>query len=159
MQIKILNKENLEIKTKEATVVGGKIVKINNIELLGPGEYEIGGIEVFGLFDNIYIFHVEGMAVGYFAGLNRELTEKEIQSLSIVEIAILPVGGGEVLDSKKALDLAKLIDPKIIIPIQATDYKEFCEQAGNCQEPIDVFKITRQQLMLMEGRTVIQLKS
>lgn len=158
MQIKLLNKDKIEIKTKDATIIAGDEVKINDVKLLGSGEYEIGGVEVFGLVDNVYVFHTDGIAIGYFYGLNRDLTDLEIESLNMVEIAILPVGGGNVLDSKKALSLAKRIDTRIIIPVQVEDTKEFCDEVGDCLEPVDVFKTTKQQVALMEGLTVVQIK-
>jgi hypothetical protein len=159
MQIKMISKDKFEIKTKNSVVITSPEVKINDVKLLGPGEYEVGGIEVFGFDNNIYIFHIENIALGYLADITAPLSQEEMEGLSEIEILILPVSAGEKLELKQALDVIKMIDPKIIIPAKSDDNSAFCEAMGSCQEPVDIYKITKQQLMSMEGQTAIQLKS
>jgi hypothetical protein len=156
MQITLLNRETIEIKSKNATVVAGNQSKINNVELMGPGEYEIGGVEVFGISNHIYVFRVEDINIAFLYSINRPLTQQENEALTDVSMVILPVGEGS-LDTKTASQIIKALEPSVVIPYQGSDMTEFCQAAGVCQEPISVYKINKHQLELQEGQLAIQL--
>lgn len=150
-------KNKIEIKTKNAVIKTGDEVYINDINLPGLGEYEVAGVEASSTIKGIFRFRVEDVVVVYFDGLNRKLSDQEVESLSDVAIALLPVGGGKVLDSKSAIAFVKELEPKVVIPIEMEDPKAFCEQVGGCEEPIDSYKITKQLLATMEGQTAVIL--
>ena len=157
MQIDWKGADKIEIKTKGATISTGAKIKINEVELLGPGEYEIAGVEIFGIANDIYLFKVEDINIGYFNSINRALSADEIKELSDISIAIIPIGGKGVIDENKAVDIIKAIEPTIVIPIESAGLDKFCKIIGNCQDPISSYKTTKQQIELMEGVTTVIL--
>lgn len=157
MQITWKGGKSLEIKVKDATITTGDTVVINDIVLPGPGEYEVAGVQVFGIAPEIYFFRADEIACAYFDGINRSLTDEEVSSLTDASIIFIPVGGKGVLDPKKATEIIKLLEPTIVIPIEADDFTDFCKVGGGCEEPIASYKITKQQLESMEGQTLVVL--
>ena len=157
MQIEWKGNNKIEIKTKGATISTGEKIKINDVELLGPGEYEVAGVEAFGIAQEIYVFRVEDIGIGYFDSINRALSAEEIKTLSDISIAIIPVGGKNVIDENKAADIIKALEPTIVIPIENDNFDKFCKLVGKCQEPVNSYKVTKQQIALMEGVTTVIL--
>jgi L-ascorbate metabolism protein UlaG (beta-lactamase superfamily) len=89
-------------------------------------------------------------------GLHRVLTESEIEKLGTIDILLLPVGGGELLDSKRAVEVMNAIEPRLVIPLahQVEGLKEelgtadsFCKQVGVCTRTDgNKLKISRKDL-------------
>lgn len=158
MQITWKGGKSLEIKAKDAMLTTGENVVINDIVLPGPGEYEVAGVQVFGIAPEIYFFRIDEIACAYFDGINRSLTDDEVSSLTDASVIFLPVGGKGVLDPKKATEIIKLLEPKIVIPIEADDFTDFCKIAGGCAQPVSTYKITKQLLESMEGQTCVVLE-
>lgn len=107
-------------------IIGGdfKIVR-------GPGEYEMHEVFITGIrtyHDNkggeergrntAYIVEVENMTICHLGDLGHTLTEEQVEALSSVDILIVPVGGGPVLDAEKAAEVVGQIEPKLVIPMQ-----------------------------------------
>lgn len=131
-----------------------------------PGEYEANGLFVFGISlatpeapsptNLIYRFEIEGMNIGFLGGLHRVLTESEIEKLGTIDILLLPVGGGELLDSKRAVEVMNAIEPRLVIPLahQVEGLKQelgtadsFCKQVGVCTRTDgNKLKISRKDL-------------
>jgi len=158
MQITWKGGKSLEIKAKDATILTGDDVRVNDIVLPGPGEYEVAGVQVFGIAPEIYFFRIDEIACAYFDGINRSLTDDEVSSLTDASVIFIPVGGKGVLDPKKATEIIKLLEPTVIIPIEADDITDFCKVTGVCAQPVSTYKITKQQLESMEGQTCVVLE-
>lgn len=157
MQIKWKGENRVEIETKGAVILTGEKTTINDVKLSGPGEYEVAGVEAFGIAAEIYLFRVEDVGIAYFDSINRTLSADEVKALSDISIAIIPVGGKEVIDENKAADIIKAIEPTIVIPIESENFDKFCKLLGKCQEPVNAYKITKQQISLMEGMITVIL--
>ncbi|EKD33538.1 MAG: Zn-dependent hydrolase of the beta-lactamase fold-like protein [uncultured bacterium] len=132
------------------------------------GEYEVKGAFVYGISaplakesdysksHTIYRIEAEGMRLVHLGVLDRDLTDIELEQLQSADILFLPVGGGRVLDPKKALEVFEKIEPRIIIPIMVTspNLKEklgtveaFCNQLGTCKkETATKYRIARKDL-------------
>lgn len=92
-----------------------------------PGEYEVNGIFAYAIplhskdekypFRLMYRFQLEGMSVGFLGGLNRALTDEEVSALGNIDILLLPVGGGDLLTAKQAVDIIKAVEPRMVIPL------------------------------------------
>lgn len=131
-----------------------------------PGEYEVGGVFVYGIQDTdadegakrpfIYRIEAEDMSVAFLGGLNRTLTNKEIESLGNIDILILPVGGGEVYDAKTASKIMSQVEPRIVIPVhyhisgiktKLGTVDQFCSALGVCKrEDVNKLKISKKDL-------------
>lgn len=97
----------------------------------GPGEYEMNEVFITGIRtyhddkrgeergrNTAYVFEVENMAICHLGDLGHTLGPDLVEALRSVDILIVPVGGGPVLDAEKASDVIGQIEPKIVIPMQ-----------------------------------------
>ena len=89
-----------------------------------PGEYEVHGAFVFASSaptkaggNLICRIESEDMVIAHLGSLDRLLTDAELDQLKNVDILMIPVGGGRVLDGKKAVEVVAQIEPRVIIPM------------------------------------------
>lgn len=93
-----------------------------------PGEYEVKGIFVYGISapregqknkNGRLIFRIvgEGLSLAHLGALDRPLTNEELAHFENVDVLMLPVGGGEVLDPKRANEIITQIEPRLVIPM------------------------------------------
>ncbi|MEI6296449.1 MAG: MBL fold metallo-hydrolase [bacterium] len=99
----------------------------------GPGEYEIGGIFIRGigveqvvdgikkmntvysvLFDEINLCHLGAVNVS-------ELKPEVMEALGSIDILFVPITGEPLATPSTASKLTTALEPRIIIPLQATD--------------------------------------
>lgn len=96
-----------------------------------PGEYEMNEVFITGIrtyHDNkrgeergrntIYIIEIENITICHLGDLGHSLSAEQVEALTAVDILIVPVGGGPVLDADKAAEVVGQIEPKIVIPMQ-----------------------------------------
>ena len=85
-----------------------------------PGEYEIRSVFIQGLKTDGPVFYslsVENIQLAYLPGLNRELTEAELELMENTDVLFIPIGGYEVLSGKKADKVISQIEPRLVIPM------------------------------------------
>lgn len=98
--------------------------------ITGPGEFEIGGVFITGIQTNgyskhdtneprntLYVFDYEGVTVAHLGDLSRVPSQAEIEALGTVHVALVPVGGGNGLNSAKAAEVISLLEPGFVIPM------------------------------------------
>ena len=96
----------------------------------GPGEYEISGVSIIGLPsfhddkkgqergpNTMYVFEAEGLRFAHLGDLGHKLSDKEVEKLGDIDVLMVPVGGVYSLDSKKAAEVVRSIEPNIVIPM------------------------------------------
>ena len=92
----------------------------------GPGEYEIGGVFVTGIatpsrtgkFNNIvYLFDYNGLTVAHLGDIGDVPSQKQIEDLELVNVLLVPVGGGSSLNAARAAELVSMLEPNIVIPM------------------------------------------
>jgi hypothetical protein len=154
MIITYFGADKFEFKAKNGTVILDKSIKIGEQEISDSGEYEIGGIEV-EIMGDIKIFRTESMTITYLYNRKKALSEEELQSLSNIDILLIPVGGAEVFSAKEAIDAVSNIEPRIVIPMHYQDLGEFCKGEGNCSEPQDSLKISKDKLPQEERQIIV----
>ncbi|MBM3210078.1 MBL fold metallo-hydrolase [Candidatus Saccharibacteria bacterium] len=99
-----------------------------------PGEFEIGKFSIKGVAmqrhidegdeknTTSYRIEVEDIAIGFLGHVDAKPTEEQLESLGLIDILIVPVGGnGYTLDAQSAVKLAKQIEPKIVVPVHYDD--------------------------------------
>lgn len=99
-----------------------------------PGEYEVSGVTVYGLQARSHIDEPDQMSATMYkidapdlrivaAGhIFPKLTDEELETLGIVDVLIVPVGGnGYTLDGEGAMELIKKIEPKLVVPTHYAD--------------------------------------
>ncbi len=105
-------------------------VKSKQRMVCGPGEYEIGNVFITAVRTNggnqrkkdelrntLYVFDYEGVAVAHLGNLYRVPSQSQVEALGTVNVALVPVGGGEGLNAAKAAEVISLLEPGIVIPM------------------------------------------
>jgi L-ascorbate metabolism protein UlaG (beta-lactamase superfamily) len=132
-----------------------------------PGEYEVKGLHVHAIQDPavdagtrfrpvIFRCVIEGMSVAFLGQLKRKLTPFELEELDDVDVLLLPVGGGDVMDSKIASETIAEIEPRMIVPLHFDlpgiktplgTVDAFCKALGVCKrQDANKLKITKKDL-------------
>jgi len=118
----------------------GKIREIEDAKVLDwPGEFEVSNIAIEsfsaerfakegsleGENVNIFVFVVDGIKICHLSGLAHELSDELLNHIGDIDILLIPIGGGDVLDGKTAQKVVEAIEPRIVIPMyySATDSK------------------------------------
>ncbi len=101
----------------------------------GPGEYEVEDFSIRGIpatrhidtdasepLSTIYRIDVGDVSIALLGNVAGRLSEDQLEAIGVVDVAILPVGGGGyTLDYVSAATLARQIDPKVVIPVHYAD--------------------------------------
>ncbi len=119
-----------------------------------PGEYSARGINAVGLDsfhddkngmergrNTVFVIESEDLRICHLGDLGCDLTSEQLEEIDGIDVLFIPVGGKYTIDGKKAAELAKKIEPRIVIPIHykmkgsnidISDEKKFCSEIGNC---------------------------
>lgn len=135
--------------------------------ILNPGEYEVKGVFVTGIQDSasepgesmrhvIYRFLVEDLSIGFLGQLARPLTDREIEALESIDILLIPIGGGTVMDAKLASKTISDIEPRIVVPLfyeipgiktKLASVDTFCKALGVCKrQNVNKLNLTKKNL-------------
>ncbi len=115
--------------------------------ITGPGEYEIHDVFIRGIrtyHDNekgaklgkntVYLIEMEDLLICHLGDLGHPLTEEQSESMSSVDVLIVPVGGGPTIDSTAAAELVGQLEPSVVIPMQ------YQTESGDLdREPLESF--------------------
>lgn len=129
-----------------------------------PGEYEVKNIFVFGVSaalkaggtNFISVIEAEGMRIAHLGALDRILSDGELQRMNNVDILMVPVGGGRVMDAKLASQVISQVEPRVVIPMthalpamkeKLATVDTFCKELGACRrEEVNKYKVARKDL-------------
>ncbi len=95
-----------------------------------PGEYEVGGISVFGTKtyhdtaegaergENIaFTILIDGIRICHLGDLGHELTARQLEEIGAVDILLVPVGGTFTIGPELAVKTIRTLEPSIAIPM------------------------------------------
>jgi len=125
-------KDSIDIATEQRFAIEGKGERL---AIDGPGEYEVGDFSIRGIaaqrhlddeklpfMATIYRIEVGDISIALLGNIAGNLDENQLESLGVIDILIVPVGGGGVApDATSAAQLTRLIDPKMVIPTHYAD--------------------------------------
>ena len=104
----------------------------------------------------VYRFEVEGMSVGFLGGLHRPLNDDESGQLENIDILLLPVGGGDKINAKQAIETINVIEPRVVVPLyhrldglkrELGTADAFCKEIGVCKrQDANRLKISKKDL-------------
>lgn len=162
--------------------VSGTSRRDNPFVIDAAGEYEVGGVSVFGI--NTYHDDVQGeksgnnlvfsiliddLTVVHMGDIGHTLKQSQLSEIGTADIVICPVGGHYTIDPKLVGDLVSQLEPSIFIPMhyktdqhdQSTFEKlvtieEFLKEFGSEADYQDKLTITRNNLP--EEMEVVVLK-
>lgn len=113
----------------------------------GPGEYEVGDFTIRGAaasrfvdsendekLSTIYRLEQGEVKIAILGNIQPRLSDDQLEVLGMVDILIVPVGGGGTLDATNAASLVRSIEPKAVIPVH------YAESGVNYEVPQDVLK-------------------
>jgi len=128
----------IEIKTKKALILIGEKVKINDVDLEGAGEYEIGEVAVEGIDDDTYILQAEDISIG-LVNFHRKISKEIVEKLSNTSVLIAKING----HIDEMIEQVGQIEPNIIVYIGGKDEREKLEKAGAGAELVESLKISK----------------
>jgi len=118
------------------------------------GEYEVGGISVFGVQtyhdDNggvergknmVFTILIDGIRVCHLGDLGHELTPEQLEEIGEVDVLICPVGGVFTIDPEQAVKTIRAIEPGIVIPMHYRTEKHNPEVFGELKTLDDFLKV------------------
>lgn len=146
-----------------------------------PGEYEKMGVRIFGYStfhdkssgkergeNTIFKIETEGIKVVHCGDLGLVPDDKFLDMVGEVDILMVPVGGYYTIDAKEAVNLARKIEPAIIIPMhyktkqhnpqvfeKIVPLDDFLKEINQTSEPQDKLVIKKEQLADLEMKMMI----
>lgn len=148
-----------------------------------PGEYEVGGVSIFGIrtyHDNkqgedrgkntAYVIHLGGVKIAHLGDLGHQLSDKQLEELDGVDVLLCPVGGHYTISAKDAVKMVSAVQPSFIVPMhyltdkhdqktfgKVAPLKEFLTEMG-AGEVQAVDKLTVSPTSLPEETEVVVLE-
>jgi len=122
------------------------------LHIEGPGEYEVGDfsirgisaqrhLDADGLGSTMYRIEIGEVRIALLGNIGPKLSEEQLEGLGVVDIVIIPVGGGGyTLDATAAATLVRQIDAKVIIPVH------YADKALSYEVPQDDFEVFHKEL-------------
>ena len=152
--------KNFSIKTKTLTAKIGQKIQLGELEITGPGEYEVGGVQIETIDDIIEVY-AEGICIGHIQK-GRVLSDSDLEKLNGIDILLIGVGGGEFSETKTALQVIAQIEPTIVIPMYSQNppasgagLAEFAKEEGVATEGREELKISKAELPSEERQVVV----
>lgn len=136
----------------------------------GPGEYEIQGVFIKGLFSSsgyggtehintVYTVNLENMNLCFLGALgNTEIPSETKAGIDDVDILFVPIGGNGTLNPTEAYKFAISLEPSIIIPMNFDEksLKTFLKEGGGeGTKPIEKLTIKKKDLEGKEGEIIV----
>ena len=141
MEISILNTKNFKLKTKTTTVVTGDKFMVGEFEITGPGEYEVNGVSVVGT-PRGFVIEADNLRICLITKTDAKLSDSEVEEFGSIDITLVPTDG----DVKMAQQIAKQVDPWVMIP-NNFNVTEFLKEMGTASyEPVPKYTISHDKL-------------
>ncbi len=139
--------------------------------IMGPGEYEVGGVFVRGFssvstyggkerLNTIYTIALEDSNLCFLGALGTAtLSPETLGALPDIDILFVPVGGDGVLSPAEASKLVTSLEPRVIIPMHydAPALASFLKEEGVSGIAADKLTLRKKEILEKEGE-IITLK-
>ena len=140
-------KDAVEIATESRFALNSPAAKLH---IEGPGEYEVGDFSIRATaairhidasdakpLSTMYRVEIGDVRLAVLGNIESKLTEDQLESLGVIDLLILPVGGGGyTLDATSAAAMVRQIGPKAVIPVH---YADSTLQYEVAQDTLEVF--------------------
>jgi len=135
-----------------------------------PGEYEVGGLFVYGIsapdgLTTLYRYEVGDLSVAHLGGLGADLLDEQREALEDVDVLLIPVGGETVLNAKRAVEIVTRLSPRIVIPMYCASpglklkfdpVEKFLKEMGvGSPERVAKWKAVKKDLPAEETKVII----
>lgn len=156
--------EAVQLATEARFLVDGT----DSLVFEGPGDYEIGDFTIHGVAarrhidtendgfkTTMYRISAGEIRLALLGNIAAELNEDQLEGLGVVDILVVPVGGGGyTLDATSAVNLVRQIEPTIVVPVH---YSESGISYEVPQDSIDAF--VKELAAPVETMNKLKLKS
>lgn len=143
----------------------------------GPGEYEVNGVFITGVStyhkgevgarerNTAFVFEYPDLTVCHLGDLGMLPAREQVELLSGADVLLLPVGGGDILDAAKAVEIVTELEPSIVIPmhyalpglkLDLDGVDKFLKEMGVPHpDPVSSLKVLKSDLAGEETRVVL----
>jgi len=129
-----------------------------------PGEYDTKGVTVTGLpvqqddgYVTIFLIESEDIKILNLAHIKDfSLKEDELEALGQIDVLVIPVGGGKVMDASDASKIVNDIQPSIVIPSHYQKADAFAKEMGGKGEDMEKLILKKKDLA-EEGTKLVVL--
>lgn len=125
-------KEAIEVATEPRFALDSVSARL---AIEGSGDYEVADFSIRGIsaqrhldtesdeqIATIYRIEVGEARIALIGNISEKLSDDQLEALGVVDIAIIPVGGGGyTLDATAAANTVRQIDPKVVVPVHYAD--------------------------------------
>ena len=128
--------------------------RANPFIVTDAGEYEVGGISVFGVqtfhdanggvergTNMVFTLLVDGIRICHLGDLGHELTPGQLEEIGEVDVLLCPVGGVYTIDPDLAVKTIRAIEPGIVIPMHYKSEKHNTDVFGDVKTLEDFLKV------------------
>lgn len=146
------------------TAASPDVLPAEQADIVFPGEYEIGGIEVRGFqvagesdaktLRTVYEVIWEGIRLVFPGALKETIPAEIIDQFGETDVLFVPTGG-EYLSPESAVSLVKKINPKFIIPFGAKAGGEFLKKIGQSAESQEKLVFKKKELGETEQKVIL----
>ncbi len=133
--------------------INGTARRKNPFIINKPGEYEVGGISVFGVAsfhdnsqgsqrgpNNIYTAYIDDVRVCHLGDLGHELSSDLIEEIGAIDVLLCPVGGTFTIDAATAVKTIRSLEPSVVIPMHYKTPEHNQDLFGDLQTVDDFLK-------------------
>lgn len=134
--------------------LSGTARRSNPFVVTDAGEYEVGGISVFGVqsFHDanggvergknlVFTVLVDGIRICHLGDLGHVLTPEQLEEIGEVDVLLCPVGGVFTIDPEVAVKTIRAIEPGIVIPMHYKSEKHNQDAFGDLKTLDDFLKV------------------
>jgi L-ascorbate metabolism protein UlaG (beta-lactamase superfamily) len=99
-------------------------------EIRGPGEYEVAGVSVIGFptyhdsekgatrgRNTVYLIEIDDVRVCHLGDLGHRLDDTDAETVSSVDVLLVPVGGRTAIDAAQAAEVVRQLEPRFVVPM------------------------------------------
>jgi L-ascorbate metabolism protein UlaG (beta-lactamase superfamily) len=138
------------------------------------GEYEVGGISVFGVPTHhdatqgtergsnfVFTILIDGIRVCHLGDVGHELSSEQVEAIGQVDVLLCPVGGGFTINPEQAVKTIGMLEPAIAIPMHfrtpshnpqvfadLATLEDFLKEYGSSPEPTPKLSLDKTKLPL-----------
>ncbi len=121
----------------------------------GPGQYEALGYNITGIgtalndeegsrrINTVYVIRSEGVSVCHLGALSAKLSARHLDSLGSIDVLLTPTRGRGGLGTSQIVQLANVLNPRIVIPVGYEVDDESEEEQSPLDALLDQMKVER----------------
>lgn len=117
------------------------------------GEYEVGGISVFGVStyhddqqgvlrgaNTVFTALIDGVRVTHLGDLGHPLTPEQTEAIGSTDVLLCPVGGHFTIEPEEAVKVIRALEPSIAIPMHYLTERHNAQVYGELKPVADFLK-------------------